>query len=153
MQMLVTQPESVRLLIPYRRRRKWSGVRGPPHPRELGIVLTVGIAHVYDELFLPPRLRDSSAQRREDRPRLRYLQGRPRPDEVVQHVDDEQRLLSRRFALHRFPPPSSYHPRYRAPHPSFLFNTSCTTLGLAFPRLSLMTCPTKKERSPTFPPR
>jgi len=36
---------------------------------------------------------------------------------------------------------------------SFFFNTSWTILGLAFPRLSFITCPTKKERSPAFPAR
>ena len=38
-------------------------------------------------------------------------------------------------------------------YPSVFLSTSCTILGLAFPRVSFITCPTKKERRPAFPPR
>ncbi len=156
------------------------GMRGPPHPRELGIVLPVGVADVHDEIPFPPRLLDPAAQRRENRSRLRHLQGGPGTDKVVQHVDDDQRLLPRRPRLHRFLPVGTYPsaadgergpvffiipsadlriPR-RKPfgtpvllYPSFFFSTSWTILGLAFPRLSFITCPTKKERSPALPAR
>ena len=48
-----------------------------------------------------------------------------------------------------FAPRSNAGPRY----PNAFFNSSFTTLGLAWPRVAFITCPTKNPRTPVLPLR